>query len=111
MLNAVIDLLIKIEENQLKPMNVFHEPELEKIKKKTMPKLKFKKKWFIDNWDRIYGNYRTILDEMIISGDAKDVYSDYFKGGKKNNLYNDEFYNFINNIYIDEIRVKNMVNF
>lgn len=89
-------LLSELEEK--KPVVKFTSDEYEKKQKKNNAKIKFGKKWFITNYENIYNENKEVFDDLEISGSPEYVYRNFLdKKGKINN----EFYNFINQLYIN----------
>ncbi len=80
----------------------------EKIKKKPKKKDGFNKKWFIANFDKIY------LEDLLIelsepSRDPKVIYSVYLMNGRNKPHFNEDLYERVMNVYLEELRPKRVV--
>ena len=102
-----IRLSIMYEEAKLskKPITV---EKTEKIKKKSKKKNQFNKKWFLVNFDKIY--IEDILQEIEEpSRDPKVIYSTYLMSGKNKTFFNEDLYERVLNVYLEEITPKRTV--
>lgn len=102
-----IKICIKYHEAKLykKPIET---EKTEKVKKKAKKKNQFNKKWFIANYDKIY--IEDILEEIEEpSRDPKVIYSTYLMSGKNKILFNEDLYERVLNVYLEEINPKRTV--
>ena len=81
--------------------------EYDKVKKKNTAKIKFTKKWFIANYDVIYETNKSVFEEMNISGSADYVFGQFLN--VKSGSLDLELFNFINQIYTDQIMPRQLV--
>lgn len=80
----------------------------EKAKKKPKKKDVFNKKWFIATFDKIY--LEDLLQEIDEpSRDPKYLYSVYLMSGKNKPYFNEDLYERVLNVYLEELRPKRVV--
>jgi hypothetical protein len=80
----------------------------EKAKKKPKKKDVFNKKWFKANFDKIY--LEDLLQEIDEpSREANYLYSIYLMSGKNKPHFNEDLYERVLNVYLEELRPKRVV--
>ena len=79
----------------------------EEKKKQTTKKIKFTKKWFVENFDEI-NMYIKFEEKYGIIGNPREISIEYLTPNKEK--YNNILFDEINNFYIDKSKSKRKVN-